>query len=123
VGYSTDINKVRKMVKGVGAALLADEEFGPYIIETVKMKGVEQFGDYGINLSFSMMTKPGYQTMIRRRAYMMIREVFVQNGVVFASPTVQVASNDPSAAAAAAATMKAAMEQKKLAEGGGGEGA
>ncbi len=123
VGYSADINKVRKMVKGVGAALLADEEFGPYIIETVKMKGVEQFGDYGINLSFAMMTKPGYQTMIRRRAYMMIREVFVQNGVVFASPTVQVASNDPSAAAAAAATMKAAMDQKKLAEGGGGEGA
>jgi moderate conductance mechanosensitive channel len=122
VGYSTDINKVRKMVKGVGAALLADEEFGPFIIETVKMKGVEQFGDYGINLSFAMMTKPGYQTMIRRRAYMMIREVFVQNGVVFASPTVQVASNDPSAAAAAAATVKAAMEQKKLAEGGG-EGA
>lgn len=119
VGYNTDINKVRKMVKGVGAALLADEEFGPFIIETVKMKGVEQFGDYGINLSFAMMTKPGYQTMIRRRAYMMIREVFVQNGVVFASPTVQVASNDPSAAAAAAATVKAAMDQKKLAEGGG----
>jgi small-conductance mechanosensitive channel len=109
------------MVKGVGAALLADEEFGPYIIETVKMKGVEQFGDYGINLSFAMMTKPGYQTMIRRRAYMMIREAFVQNGIVFASPTVQVASNDPSAAAAAA-TMKAGMDQKKLAEGGG-EGA
>lgn len=122
VGYNTDINKVRKMVKGVGAALLADEELGPFIIETVKMKGVEQFGDYGINLSFAMMTKPGYQTMIRRRAYMMIREVFVQNGVVFASPTVQVASNDPSAAAAAAATVKAAMDQKKLAEGGG-EGA
>jgi small-conductance mechanosensitive channel len=124
VSYDTDINKVRKMVKGVGAALLQDEEFGPFIIETVKMKGVEQFGDYGISLSFAMMTKPGYQTMIRRRAYMMIREVFVQNGVVFASPTVQVAGGDQSSAAAAAATVKAAMDQKKLVEGGGGgEGA
>lgn len=120
VGYDTDINKVRKMVKGVGAALLEDEEFGPFIIETVKMKGVEQFGDYGISLSFAMMTKPGYQTMIRRKAYMMIREAFTKNGVVFASPTVQVASNDPSSAAAAAATVKAAMDQKKLAEGGEG---
>ncbi|MCV9967114.1 mechanosensitive ion channel family protein [Pararhizobium sp. BT-229] len=120
VGYDTDINKVRKMVKGVGAALLEDEEFGPFIIETVKMKGVEQFGDYGISLSFAMMTKPGYQTMVRRRAYMMIREVFVQNGVVFASPTVQVAGGDQSSAAAAAATVKAAMDQKKLAEGGQG---
>lgn len=120
VGYDTDINKVRKMVKGVGAALLEDEEYGAMILETLKMKGVEQFGDYGINLSFAMMTKPGYQTTIRRKAYMMIREAFSQNGVVFASPTVQVASNDPSAAAAAAATVKAAMDQKKLAEGGEG---
>ena len=110
------------MVKGVGAELLQDEELGPFIIETVKMKGVEQFSDYGINLSFAMMTKPGYQTMIRRRAYMMIREAFVQNGVVFASPTVQVAGGDQSSAAAAAATVKAAMDQKKLVEGEGGGG-
>jgi len=120
VGYDTDINKVRKMVKVVGASLLEDEEYGAMILETLKMKGVEQFGDYGINLSFAMMTKPGYQTTIRRKAYMMIREAFTKNGVVFASPTVQVASNDPSAAAAAAATVKAAMDQKKLAEGGEG---
>jgi small-conductance mechanosensitive channel len=120
VGYDTDINKVRKMVKGVGAELLEDEEYGAMILETLKMKGVEQFGDYGINLSFAMMTKPGYQTTIRRKAYMMIREAFTKNGVVFASPTVQVASNDPSAAAAAAATVKAVMDQKKLAEGGEG---
>ncbi|MCW0000194.1 mechanosensitive ion channel family protein [Pararhizobium sp. YC-54] len=118
VGYDTDINKVRKMVKGVGAALLEDEEYGSMILETLKMKGVEQFGDYGINLSFAMMTKPGYQTTIRRKAYMMIREAFTKNGVVFASPTVQVASNDASSAAAAAATVKTAMDQKKLAEGG-----
>jgi len=120
VGYDTDINKVRKMVKGVGAALLEDEEYGSMILETLKMKGVEQFGDYGINLSFAMMTKPGYQTTIRRKAYMMIREAFTTNGIVFASPTVQVASNDPSAAAAAAATVKAAMDQKKLGESGEG---
>ncbi|OBZ94746.1 hypothetical protein ADU59_16190 [Pararhizobium polonicum] len=120
VGYDTDINKVRKMVKGVGAALLEDEELGPLIIETLKMKGVEQFGDYGIDLSFAMMTKPGYQTTIRRRAYMMIREAFTQNGVVFASPTVQVAGGDSSSAAAAASTVKTAMDLKKLAESGEG---
>ncbi len=119
VAYNTDINKVRKMVKGVGAALLEDEEYGSYIIETVKMKGVDQFGDYGISLIFAMMTKPGYQTMIRRKAYMMIREVFAANGVVFASPTVQVAGGEASTAAAAA-VVKTAMDQKKLAEGGEG---
>ncbi|MEK1852887.1 MAG: mechanosensitive ion channel family protein, partial [Phyllobacterium sp.] len=50
VNYDADTAKVKKLVKGVGAALLEDPEFGPQIIETVKMKGVEEFGDYGIKL-------------------------------------------------------------------------
>ncbi|CAN7354169.1 mechanosensitive ion channel family protein [Phyllobacterium sp. LjRoot231] len=125
VNYDTDIAKVKKLVKGVGAALLEDEEFGPQIIETVKMKGVEAFGDYGINLSFAVMTKPGHQSSIRRRAYAMIREAFALNGVGFASPTVQVAGGeDHSAGAVAAATdtiaRKKATEAKlKLVEGEG----
>ncbi|MEK1888497.1 MAG: mechanosensitive ion channel family protein, partial [Phyllobacterium sp.] len=80
-----------------------------------------------IKLSFKMMTKPGFQSTIRRRAYVMIREAFAQNGIGFASPTVQVASNHedhPAGAAIAAATdsmvrKKAADLQLKLVEGEG----
>ena len=116
VNYDTDIAKVKKVVKGVGAALLEDEEFGPQIIETVKMKGVEAFGDYGINLSFAMMTKPGHQSTIRRRAYAMIREAFAANGIGFASPTVQVAGNEDHSANVAAAATNDAIARKKAAE-------
>ncbi|UXN63720.1 mechanosensitive ion channel family protein [Phyllobacterium sp. A18/5-2] len=116
VNYDTDIAKVKKLVKGVGAALLEDEEFGPQIIETVKMKGVEAFGDYGINLSFAMMTKPGHQSTIRRRAYAMIREAFAENGIGFASPTVQVAGNEDYSAGAVAAATRETMARKKAAE-------
>ncbi|MRG55691.1 mechanosensitive ion channel [Phyllobacterium sp. SYP-B3895] len=124
VNYDTDIAKVKKVVKGVGAALLDDPEMGPQIIETVKMKGVEAFGDYGINLSFAMMTKPGHQSTIRRRAYAMIREAFAENGIGFASPTVQVAGNEDHSATAAAAARdtlhrKKAAEAAKAAEGEG----
>jgi len=125
VNYDTDIAKVKKLVKGVGAALLEDEEFGPQIIETVKMKGVEAFDDYGIKMSFAMMTKPGHQSTIRRRAYAMIREAFAENGIGFASPTVQVASTheDHSAGAVAAATRETMARRKtaelKLVEGEG----
>ncbi|MEK1887233.1 MAG: mechanosensitive ion channel family protein, partial [Phyllobacterium sp.] len=127
VTYDADIAKVKKLVKGVGAALLEDPEFGPQILETVKMKGVEAFTDYGIKLSFKVMTKPGFQSTIRRRAYAMIREAFAQNGIGFASPTVQVASNQEdhsTGAAIAAATdsmvrKKAADVQLKLVEGEG----
>ena len=130
VSYNTDIAKVKKLVKGVGAALLEDPDVGSQIIETVKMKGVEQFGDYGINLSFAMTTKPGHQSGIRRRAYAMIREAFAANGIDFASPTVQVAGNEEhaagtggvSAVAAAAnntiALKKAAEAQAAAAQGG-----
>ena len=123
VNFDADLVKVKKLVKGVGAALLEDEELGPYIIETVKMKGVEAFSDYGISLSFAVMTKPGHQSSIRRRAYAMIREAFALNGIGFASPTVQVAGGeDHSAGAAAAATdtiarKKAAEAKLKLVEG------
>ncbi|WP_246663960.1 mechanosensitive ion channel family protein [Phyllobacterium sp. SYP-B3895] len=115
VNYDADTAKVKKLVKGVGAALLEDAEFGPHILETVKMKGVEEFGEYGIKLSFAIMTKPGFQSTIRRRAYAMIREAFTQNGIGFASPTVHVAgSEEHSAHAVAAATDK--LARKKVAD-------
>ncbi|AFL51805.1 small-conductance mechanosensitive channel [Sinorhizobium fredii] len=124
VSYDTNIAKVKKVVKGVGAALLEDEELGPLIIETVKMKGVEQFGDYGVTLSFAMTTKPGHQTQIRRRAQAMIKETFDANGINFASPTVQVAGDDGQATAAAAATRDAiAKKNAALAVPQGGEAA
>ncbi len=68
VAYDSDVAKVKKVVKGAGAALLDDAELAP-LIETVKMKGVEQFGDYGITLGFAMTTKPGHQTQVRRRSW------------------------------------------------------
>ncbi|OAP39808.1 hypothetical protein AU381_09645 [Sinorhizobium glycinis] len=124
VSYDTDVAKVKKVVKGVGAKLLEDEELGPLIIETVKMKGVEQFGDYGITLSFAMTAKPGHQTQIRRRAQAMIKEAFDANGINFASPTVQVAGDDAQASAAAAATRDAiAKKNAALAAPQGGEAA
>ncbi len=115
VSYETDVALVKKLVKGIGAELLDDPELGPMIIETLKMKGVEQFGDYGINLSFAVMAKPGEQSMIRRRALSLIREAFSANGIAFASPTVRVGNDERPTEAIAALTSNTAMAQKKLA--------
>ena len=104
VAYDTDINKARKITKAIGAELLADPEVGPLFIEPLKMKGVEEFGDYGIVLGFGMTTVPGQQTYIRRKAYAMIREAFNRNGIEFAQPSVQVGGDDKGGEAAAAAT-------------------
>ena len=64
------------------------------------MQGVEQLGDFAIQIRMKMMTKPGEQFVIRRRAYAMIKKAFAANGISFAFPTVTVAGGEPTAAVA-----------------------
>ena len=121
VKFDTDIAKAKKLTKRLGAELQEDPELGPMIIEPLKMKGVEQINDFGIELSFSFTAKPGTQTMVRRRAYAMIRQSFAENGLEFAQPTIQVGGDDkanPVAAAAALRNQQLAAETAQAAEGG-----
>lgn len=101
ITYDSDLDKARKLIKEVGKTLAADPEFAPHILEPMKMQGVEQFGDYAIQIRVKMMTKPGEQFTIRRKALAMIRKAFNENGIKFAQPTVQVAGGDGATAAAA----------------------
>jgi moderate conductance mechanosensitive channel len=49
-----------------------------------------------------MMTLPGEQFVIRRKAYAMVKKAFDDNGIKFAFPTVQLAGEgEPSAAVVA----------------------
>jgi moderate conductance mechanosensitive channel len=99
--YDTDLDRVKKIIKQIGKELQADPELGPHIIETLKMQGVEQFGDFAIEIRLKMMTKPGEQFVIRRRAYSLIKKAFDANGIEFAFPTVTVAGGgEPTAAVA-----------------------
>ena len=104
VTYDTDLAAVKKIIKRVGAELAADAEFAPQIIETLKMQGVEEFGEFAVQIRMKMMTKPGEQFVIRRRAYALIKSAFENNGIKFAFPTVHVAggpTNDSPAVQAA----------------------
>ena len=67
VTYDTNLEKARKLIKNIGQDLAADPELGKQVIEPLKMQGVEQFGDYGIQIRMKMTTKPGEQFVIRRR--------------------------------------------------------
>jgi small-conductance mechanosensitive channel len=102
VSYDSDFDKAKKLIKQIGKDLAQDPEFAPHIIEPLKMQGVEQFGDYGIQIRLKMMTKPGEQFVIRRRALALIKKAFDENGIRFAIPTVQVAGGDEAEPAAAA---------------------
>jgi small-conductance mechanosensitive channel len=102
VTYDTDLDKAKKVIKQVGKELAADPDFAPNIIEPLKMQGVEQFGEFAIQLRMKMMTRPGEQFVIRRRAYAMLKTAFDENGIRFASPTVQVTGREEAEPAAAA---------------------
>jgi small-conductance mechanosensitive channel len=101
VSYDSDFDKAKKLIKQIGKELAEDPEFAPHIIEPLKMQGVEQFGDYGIQIRLKMMTKPGEQFVIRRRALALIKQAFDENGIRFALPTVQVAGHEDAEPAAA----------------------
>ena len=101
VTYDTDLVKLKRIVKDIGQRLLEDPELAPSIIQTLKMKGVEQFGDFAIEIRLALTAKPNELSVIRRNSLALIRQAFDENGIQFAFPTVQVASDKDAPAAAA----------------------
>ncbi|WP_395455586.1 mechanosensitive ion channel family protein [Azospirillum melinis] len=106
VTYDSDLDLAKRLIKQVGKELAADPEFAPSIIEPLKMQGVDQFGDFAIQLRLKMKTQPGEQFAIRRKAYVLIKKAFDANGIQFALPTVQVAGREESTPAVAQAALK-----------------
>jgi small-conductance mechanosensitive channel len=102
VTYDSDLEKARKLIKQIGLDLQKDPEFAPLILEPLKMQGVDNLGDFAVQIRAKMMTLPGEQFVIRRRAYAMIKKAFDENGIKFAFPTVQVAGEGEPATAAVA---------------------
>ncbi|HEY1258835.1 MAG TPA: mechanosensitive ion channel family protein [Stellaceae bacterium] len=92
ITYDSDVDKARKIIKQIGLELAQDPEFAPLIIEPLKMQGVDALGDFAVQIRMKMMTLPGENFVIRRKALAMIKQQFTANGIKFAFPTVQIAS-------------------------------
>ena len=98
---------MKKIVKQVSKEIAADPELAPDIIEPLKSQGVDEFGDFAIQIRMKIMTKPGEQFVIRRAIYAKIKKAFDANGIKFAFPTVQVSGGEGISSTAAA---QAALE-------------
>ncbi|AHG45415.1 mechanosensitive ion channel protein [Rhizobium leguminosarum bv. trifolii CB782] len=103
LNYDSDLEEVRKTIKRIGVELLEDAELGPNIIEPLKMQGIEQMADYGVQIRLKFMAKPGEQFGVRRKALAMLKKTFAEKGIQFATPTVHVSNGTADAAASAAA--------------------
>ena len=85
--YDSDLEKARKPIKQIGLELQQDPEFGPNIIEPLKMQGVDELGDYAVMIRAKVMTVPGEQFVIRRKARPAARPVSARPRHSYGSPT------------------------------------
>ena len=115
VGFDTDLEQARKIIKKIGIELAADPGYAPSVIVPIKMQGVQGFGDYGIDLRMKMTTKPGEGFSMKRKFYVRIRQAFKEAGIVLPSPTVQVQQSGDSAVAAAAQALVDRNKKKEAA--------
>jgi moderate conductance mechanosensitive channel len=114
VGFDTDLEAARKLIKKIGIELAADPEYAPSVIVPIKMQGVQGFGEYGIDLRMKMTTKPGEGFSMKRKFYVRIRQAFKEAGIILPSPTVHV-QQDEAAIAAAAQNLVSRNRKKKAA--------
>ncbi|MEN8190796.1 MAG: mechanosensitive ion channel domain-containing protein [Thermodesulfobacteriota bacterium] len=118
--YDADIDKIRKIIKKTGQAMLKDEEFGEDFIRPVKSQGVREITGAIMTIRVKFTAKPGTHFVIRREAYKRITENLIAKGIHYAQSKVLVdlppsAAGDSRAveAAGAAAQAAAAEEAKK----------
>ncbi len=90
VTYDTDVEKVRKLIKKLGLALLEDDVVGDQFIQPLKSQGVIEMQDSAMIIRVKFMTKPGDQWVLRKRVFAEIRDLFEREGIKFAHREVTV---------------------------------
>jgi small-conductance mechanosensitive channel len=99
--HSADIEKARKTIKKIGAALLEDPEHGPHFIAQLKMQGVADITDAAIVIRLKFTAKPNHASMLQREALKRVYRGLIEAEVPFASNAVTVKEGGGKSAAAA----------------------
>ncbi|MEM9732092.1 MAG: mechanosensitive ion channel domain-containing protein [Pseudomonadota bacterium] len=90
VTYDTDVEKVRKLVKKLGQALLDHPQVGHTFMQPLKSQGVYRMEDSAMIIRVKFMTKPGEQFVTRKVVYESIQDLFAREGIHFAHKEVTV---------------------------------
>jgi small-conductance mechanosensitive channel len=90
VGFDTDLEKVRKIIKKLNKTLRKNEEINRVMLDDIKSMGIKEFDDSAMIVRIKFKTLPGEQFIIKKEVYRMIREEFQAAGIEFASRNVTV---------------------------------
>jgi small-conductance mechanosensitive channel len=90
VGFGTDLEQVRKIIKKINKKFRKDEETNRVMLDDLKSQGVKEFDDSAMILRVKFKTLPGEQFALKRAVYRMIQEEFRASGIEFAHRNVTV---------------------------------
>jgi small-conductance mechanosensitive channel len=90
VGFETDLEQVRKVIKKINKTLRKDEDINKIMLDDLKSQGVKEFDDSSMIVRVKFKTLPGEQFKVRKEVYRMIQSEFRAAGIDFASRNVTV---------------------------------
>ena len=90
VGFDTDLEKVRKLIKKINKTLRKNEEINRVMLDDLKSMGIKEFDDSAMIVRVKFKTLAGEQFLLKKEVYRMIREEFQAAGIDFASRNVTV---------------------------------
>jgi len=109
----TDIEKLRKAAKKIGADMLEVPEIKAEVLAPFKMQGVADIVDNALLVRFKFTARPGNPAMIQREAVKRMFKTFPGLGLEFAKEGATVILHTPAGAAEAAPSPEA-KEEKQL---------
>ncbi|MEL6965522.1 MAG: mechanosensitive ion channel family protein, partial [Pseudomonadota bacterium] len=90
VPFDTDVNRIKKIFKKIGAEMMAVPEFAADMMQPFKSQGVLEVDDVGIVVRGKFMAKPGKQFTLRKEIYQRVKTAFDENDIQFARKEVRV---------------------------------
>lgn len=86
ISYSTDLRRVRSVLKEIADALWQDEDYADLILEEPTLTGVESMGPDGLVVRLMVKTKPEQQRTVARELRARIKERFDEEGIALPAP-------------------------------------
>ncbi|MBL8471821.1 MAG: mechanosensitive ion channel family protein [Rhodocyclaceae bacterium] len=86
VAYREDVDAALAVMRQVGQAMRASEEFGPRILDDIEMAGVEALADSSVTLRCRIKVQPLEQWGVRREYLRRVKQAFDAAGIEIPYP-------------------------------------
>jgi small-conductance mechanosensitive channel len=90
VEYEADTDRVVAVVRQVGAELMGDPAFAPFILEPIEVLGVDDFKDSSVTLKIRIKTVPLKQWEVGRELRRRMKMALDREGIRIPSPRLDV---------------------------------